>query len=89
MHYRVRYSLDFDLKIRSGQVCSTSCSNFLSAQFLFDISNFIVRIINQIIESKSSFSADISYKEYFNTRLIIVVKVLVPLPHDLLVRPLK
>ena len=21
MHYRVRYSLDFDLKIRSGQVC--------------------------------------------------------------------
>ena len=36
MHYRVRYSLDFDPKIRSGQVCtliSTICKvniSFLS-----------------------------------------------------------
>ena len=29
MHYRVRYSLDFDLKIRSGQVCVVNVQIFV------------------------------------------------------------
>ena len=36
------------------------CSNFLSAQILFQNSNFIFRILFQFLESKFLFLADIS-----------------------------
>ena len=62
MHYRVRYSLDFDLKIRSGQVWILWIYK-LHIQFFFH-SSLKLKILRYVLPFENEMKIEIIGKEY-------------------------